>query len=395
MVALVIGASKESLYAIKKAQNMGFKVIAFDGDSEALGLKAADCGYQVDIRDAENIIRVLNKQNIVPDVILPVPIGRYLITTGEVNDYYKLKGVSKDAADICTDKFLFHEVLSKKGLRNINCTLIPQGMKNIVQDIHFPSVIKPRFGSGSRGVCVVQSAAELEGELISHMPLEEDYIIEDMVEGPEYGIDGAIINGEFKLILLRGKIITLPPARQCVGYYSIVPDQNNKQLFDSISEYMGKVVKEAGINNSLIHADLIISDYKIFVIEVSARPSGHYLHNFFTPMATGVDMIEQFLCYSTKKTHNKDIFIPHDVKQLMIRYFDFEKCKIINIPDKNIIMKKYSIIKYECNIKEGEWMEEIRDGHSIMERGFFIVSGNNLKEVKDISLSIMNEFEKI
>ena len=49
-----------------------------------------------------------------PITILPVPIGRYLITTGSINDYYKLDGVSYKAADLCTDKLLFH-----KKLRNL------------------------------------------------------------------------------------------------------------------------------------------------------------------------------------------------------------------------------------------------------------------------------------
>ncbi|WP_167347754.1 hypothetical protein [Campylobacter hyointestinalis] len=37
-----------------------------------------------------------------------------MITTGSINDYYKLDGVSYKAADLCTDKLLFH-----KKLRNL------------------------------------------------------------------------------------------------------------------------------------------------------------------------------------------------------------------------------------------------------------------------------------
>ena len=107
-VALVIGASSESVFAINEAKKAGLKVVAFDGNKDAIGLKLADVSYVVDIRDPKNIIE--NE----PITILPVPIGRYLITTGSINDYYKLDGVSYKAADLCTDKLLFH-----KKLRNL------------------------------------------------------------------------------------------------------------------------------------------------------------------------------------------------------------------------------------------------------------------------------------
>ena len=112
-VALVIGASSESVFAINEAKKAGLKVVAFDGNKDAIGLKLADVSYVVDIRDPKNIIEKLMGEY-EPIMILPVPIGRYLITTGSINDYYKLDGVSYKAADLCTDKLLFH-----KKLRNL------------------------------------------------------------------------------------------------------------------------------------------------------------------------------------------------------------------------------------------------------------------------------------
>ncbi|EEO2697031.1 TPA: hypothetical protein RPW02_001062, partial [Campylobacter fetus subsp. venerealis] len=113
-VALVIGASSESVFAINEAKKAGLKVVAFDGNKDAIGLRLADVSYVVDIRDPKNIIEKLTGGGYEPITILPVPIGRYLITTGSINDYYKLGGVSYKAADLCTDKLLFH-----KKLRNL------------------------------------------------------------------------------------------------------------------------------------------------------------------------------------------------------------------------------------------------------------------------------------
>ena len=43
-VALVIGASKESVFAINEAKKAGLKVVAFDGNKDAIGLKLAEIG---------------------------------------------------------------------------------------------------------------------------------------------------------------------------------------------------------------------------------------------------------------------------------------------------------------------------------------------------------------
>lgn len=114
-IALIIGASNESIIAIRHAKALGLKVIAFDANSEAPGLKEADISYNIDIINPNNIIQTLSKENIAPDIILPVPIGRYLITIGALNNYYKLDGFSFEMADICTDKLKFALALTGGG----------------------------------------------------------------------------------------------------------------------------------------------------------------------------------------------------------------------------------------------------------------------------------------
>lgn len=114
-IALVIGASIESLIAIRYAKNLSLKVIAFDANPKAPGLKEADISYNIDIINPSNIIQILSKENITPDIILPVPIGRCLNTIGALNDYYKLDGFSFEMADICTDKLKFALALTGGG----------------------------------------------------------------------------------------------------------------------------------------------------------------------------------------------------------------------------------------------------------------------------------------
>ena len=244
MYALVIGASDETIHAIKTARNQGMKVLAFDGNKDAGGLKYADESFAVDIRNPENIYAVIDAKGIRPEemVVVPVPIGRYLISTGSVNDHYNLVGAGRETTDICTDKWLFHQTLRNAELRNINCSLLKKGEKIRKAPLPYPIIVKPRYGAGSHQVYKISNAIEWQ-KFSDEMPLEEDFIIEDAVDGTEYGIDGMVLNGKFQLVLARKKLITPLPYRQCVGYISVNENKENSSLLARLTKFMIQLVK--------------------------------------------------------------------------------------------------------------------------------------------------------
>ena len=387
MYAILIGASEESVYAIKKAQSKGIKVLAFDGNKEAEGLKHADESYVVDIRDPQNIIEILDEKGISSKdmFVLPVPIGRYLITAGFVNDHYGLKGPSRKTTELCTDKWVFHETLSKNSLRNIYCQLVDA---NSVPDkpAEFPVIVKPRYGAGSRAVVCVENDNQWQ-DVVADFPCDEDFIVEDAVEGTEYGVDGMVIDGKFHTILVRKKLNTKPPYRQCVGYISIT-EANDAELIRKVQLFMEKLVDAVEIKTGLVHADLIISDNNPFVIEMSARPSGHNLHNLFTPLVTGIDMVSDYIDYVTGNEVN--IPAPSVSETYLIRYFDIES-EIKKIPDKDYIVKKYELLDYKCHMTVGE-IKTIKDGHSLMERGYFILKGDTEESVCERADELLREY---
>ena len=395
MRAAVIGASSESIYAIKKAKELGLDVIALDGNKDAPGLKEADSSFVVDIRDSKKVEDILKDNK--PDVVLPVPIGRYLTTTGKINDKFGLCGVSYDAANKCTDKYEFHKLLHEKGLRNVELYLIPAGSDDTLADELneiYPVVVKPRCGSGSRGVEIFNTRKELQEKFLKGEPYDEDYIVESCVSGPEYGVDGVFVVGDFILILLRGKKNTPAPYRECVGYYSVIETDKNKEFFTKVKNLMNEVGKVIGFVNNIVHADIIRdSSDNPFIIETSARPSGHNLHNLFTPMASGVDEVTEFIKMAVPELKMPYSFKPSVHKNTLIKYFDFENVRINNVPDEKLLFEKYPLKAYCCNLKKGMYLGKVTNGASIMGRGFFILEASTTFELDGYSDAILNEFE--
>lgn len=390
MICCVIGASEEAIYAIKLAKSRGHYVIAFDGDEKAAGLRYADESHVVDISNPDNIYKILDEENRKIEMLLPTPIGRILAVNGQVNSHYALNGISAESADLCTDKLEFHNALAVHGYRNVKCFLLKnRAQAESYED--YPAVVKLRYGAGSRGIHVVENKAQLlslfdecEEELA-----DNDYIIEQMAPGTEYGVDGTCFEGKMNIVLLRKKLMTKLPDRQCVGYISVKKEDIAGQLWMKIEDLMQNVIESLKMNHCVFHADLMIDGSQVFVIEISARPSGHRLNNIFTPMATGVSVVEEYLKYQEGKRYN---VIPKDVKKLMIRYFDFEDVYIKKVPDESYIREKYPIVQYECNIKAGDYMQHVTDGHSIMGRGYFIVEASGDEELANIGEKVLKEF---
>lgn len=383
MKTAIIGASAEALHAIEKAHQYGLFVTALDGNPEAAGLKTADRALVVDISDEKAVIDALREER--PDFILTVPVGRYLTTIGAVNDALGLPGITKEMAVLCTDKFRFHERLRQAGLRNCRCYAV-EGEADLTRAaLSFPAILKPRYGSGSRGIYMLSDRGQLAAAL--QETGREPYILEECVAGEEYGVDGCITKDGFFMILLRKKENTPPPARQAVGYSAVLPGDKFR---DQAEAYLRKVTECLGLRECLFHADLIRGEEGPFVIELSARPSGHNLHNLFTPLCTGVDMVEEYIRYRMAKPYR---FVPFETKQMMIHYFDMSG-RIRRIPDRQEAEAAAGvpIVAWECHIRENEVLDPVSDGHPLMGRGFFVLEGKNVREMEQGIKTIRQSF---
>ena len=426
--AALIGAGEESLHTIKKAQEFGVFVTALDGNPEAAGLKAADEGLAVDISREKAVLEALRqdggallegpdggKAQSGPDFVITGPIGRYLTTAGAVNDAFHLRGISRQSAVWCTDKYLFHEKLHAAGLRDCYCELVSafcgkeaeearQIVDNLIKKAEeafsFPAILKPRYGSGSRGIFFLNGVGELRtalgepgGETAGEPEASgEDYVLEEAVSGEEYGVDAAMDGKKYCQILLRRKLLTPPPARQAVGYFSVTgQEEREARLISLVRDHLERVTAALELQDCLLHADLMISGERIFVIELSARPSGHHLHDLFTPMATGIDMAEAYIRSQCGLPYTYE---PKETRRLLIRYFALPEGIVKAVPGKEELAfpEGVSLRAWDCELRPGDRLERVTTGHSVMGRGYFILEGETDEELEAAADGVLGRF---
>ena len=58
---MILGAGPEQVLAIHAAQNLGYKVLAVDENSEAPGLKIAESGFSYSLQDTDRLISLAKK----------------------------------------------------------------------------------------------------------------------------------------------------------------------------------------------------------------------------------------------------------------------------------------------------------------------------------------------
>ena len=120
-----------------------------------------------------------------------------------------------------------------KSLRDSNSSLFKLDLD--LNQFKFPLIIKPRFGSGSRDVLVITTDNELKEICKNDKFTKEDFLIEEFINGIEYGLDAVVIDGKFHHILIREKQITSLPYRQAIASISI-------DEIPAISIYMQKII---------------------------------------------------------------------------------------------------------------------------------------------------------
>lgn len=149
--------------------------------------------------------------------------------------------------------------------------------------INYPVVVKPLSLSASKGVIRANNQHQFETacktiDIILEKSIIEGYernhvLIESYLDGPEFAVDGILIDGEFHLLAIFDKPEPLTGPYFEETYY-LTPSQlaqtNQRALIEAVSEYCDAY----GLTQGPIHAEARITRKGIFIIELAARTIG-------------------------------------------------------------------------------------------------------------------------
>lgn len=278
-------------------------IFVTDGDSEIS--PKSRLGIRVDFSDFESVVESINeqlKEECVGTVI--APDEKFVEIGARVANRLGLPHNRVESLRPSVDKFLARRVLSQANVPVPEYWMIEldDEIERQIQNVRFPCVAKPTNLSASRGVIRANSRSELLEaiERIRSIILFEmrsdpavKVLIERFISGSEHSLEGFLTDGQLETICIFDKPDPLDGPyfeETCFVTPSMLDEKVQLNIHESVSE----ACRAYGLEMGPIHAEVRVSQSKVWILEVAARSIGGDCARLFE-LATNSSLEEYIL----------------------------------------------------------------------------------------------------
>lgn len=389
---LVLGAGILQTAVIKKAKEMGYYVIASDGDIHACGLQYADKAIVANITSEDDMLRIARKEKI--DGVIHPCSEVSMNVMGRINDELCLSGISREQAIRATNKHLMRIAFEKgnapspKSIETKNANDAWTHLQNDFKDF---AILKPSRNSGSRGIAKVNCKID-KSEFINlyKTALKESrdnsVLIEQFIDGPEFSVEIIVWNDNVNVLTITDKKTTGAPHFVELGHNqpSCYPQETVKKIINAA--IIG--VKALKVNNCACHAELKFQDGKAYIMEIGARLGGDFISTVLTRLSTGIDMVAAAIDCALNIA--PDLTPKTNPQSVCIRYFCPNPGKLLSINNTEVLNNS-SVYDYEIYRQVGDNIPEIIN--SVCRSGHVIVIESTPQKAIELAENIINSVD--
>lgn len=369
---MVLAAGILQIPIIKKAHEMGYYVIAADGDPNACGLKYADKAICVNITSEDDMLNVAREEHI--DGVIHPCSEVSMNVMGRINDELGLSGISKEQAIRATNKHLMREAFevgNAPSPKSILTTSAENAWSHFCNNFDTNAILKPLRNSGSRGIAkVVKGITKAEFKHLYERALVESHdksvLIEQFIEGPEFSVEIIVWQNKVNVLTVTDKKTTEAPYFVELGHNQ--PSCFPPETLQIIADAAVAGVKALDVNNCACHAEVKVQNGKAYLMEIGARLGGDFISTELTHLSTGIDMVAAAVnCALGIEPCLEPIEQKHGV---CVRYFCPTPGKLVSVSNTEILNDP-RVYDSEIYHKEGDIIPEVtsslcRSGHVIV-----------------------------
>ncbi|MCQ2546195.1 MAG: ATP-grasp domain-containing protein [Clostridia bacterium] len=292
---LILGAGIYQVPLIKTAKRMGLYTIVASIPGNYPGFELADKVYYENTTDYGRILAIARKEKI--DGIITTGTDVAVITIGRVCDTLGLSGLSFKAAEIATDKLLMKSCYEKYGVRTAKFRKILFDNENYADELsglELPLMFKSVDSSGSRGITKVNSPDEFDAarNYVLDNTRSNYFIVEEYIEGEEFGAQAFVHKGEIQFILPHGDYVFKGDTGVPIGHFA--PYDLSDEVIEDSKQQLRMAIDAMGLDNCAINADFILKDGKTYVLEIGGRSGATCLAELVS-IYYGYDYYEKIL----------------------------------------------------------------------------------------------------
>ena len=218
---LMLGGGFLQCFVIRKAKQLGYRVLVLDADPHALGFQYADDYAVINIVDEESCLNYAKEQHI--DGVLTAATDFSVLTMSRIAEVMHLPGINYAAAKRIKNKAEVRKCLYDAHADDTGYSYEIDNLESVREMlplIQFPVMVKPCDGSGSRGASRVDRAQDFEEACkfamngsITHRAVAEPFVV-----GKEYGVESFVDNGEIHVLGIMQKDMTQPKGNDAAAF---------------------------------------------------------------------------------------------------------------------------------------------------------------------------------
>ena len=289
---MILGGSASEVPVIRRALDMGHKVVLVDRDEKSPGFKENVIAEHHSIADKDKILELAQKYHI-DGILASVDAG--VRPTAHVCKVMGLPGISEEAAFMGTDKVAMRLRLKERGVPVPEFYIVKTKEKYLeaVSKFDDTCIVKAADSSGSRGIYKLKNLNDTADINYAYDYCREfsstgELLIEEFMVGPEICAETLSSKGICYPIQITDQMHKEPPYFTDCGYSQpstldpVIVEQIKKIAIDAniaIENYQGSSCTE-----------MIITKDGPKVVELGARLAGDFMTTAMVPLSCGVDM---------------------------------------------------------------------------------------------------------
>jgi carbamoylphosphate synthase large subunit len=302
LAIVCLAAGKSQMIVIRKAQELGFAVIAVDRNPQAIGFDLADERIVASTYEARPILEHLEKLSAryTLKAVVNRSAGPPVITAAELSEQLGLPGISPNVARLVIDKGLLMERCRRADLP------VPFGrtiseVDNINEpDFYFPCVIKPALSLlGKSGVRVVSSYADLSESILEarYASFAGKVVVESFVPGYNVSLIGFVQSGKLVPLVLVDELNGADVASRVHGAGMAVPSRFQGRIEERFIIDTAKTIVKYLELDTTVCCMSFRCDFggSPTLIEIHLDMGGDLILDHLLPASTSFDFLAHFI----------------------------------------------------------------------------------------------------
>ena len=268
---LVLGAGVYQLPLIRAVQRMGYRSLVLSVVGPYPGIEVADVFFPVNVVDVEEVKELARREGV--DAVMTVGSDVAVPSIGAVVDELGIPGTGYEASLRSMNKVLMKKALKEGGVPGADFEVVRtlEGARSALDKIGLPAMVKAVDSSGSRGVTRIDKLSSLESawEDARTASRSDDIIIEECLDGLEFGAQAFVQGGDVISVFLHNDTVTGFSKSTPIGHS--MPISLSQEVARTTEEIVKKAIDVLDIRDTCSNVDLMLVNEKPYIIEVGAR----------------------------------------------------------------------------------------------------------------------------